>query len=259
MLKNSLKKIICTFMCICAVLASAATVNVSAAGGSSLVPLSAFRSGENTVTVLLLKTGENEEGSVSILLTDPSLGTGDESLLYIGERNIAGHGIISLNISFDSSKMNPSNEYAVILGGDFTDSKMSLVFSGAVASDADGIYKVMPKTVSDDLLNILGSELSPKITYNGEDFSGTLKNGVEVSFYAQNVLCRLAVIVSGDLNGDDSVTATDALLCLQSAVGKTTLEGYIEKAADVNSNGSVDATDALLILQYSVGKIDTLI
>ena len=66
-------------MCICAVSASAATVNVSAAGGSSLVPLSAFRSGENTVTVLLLKTGENEEGSVSILLTDPSLGTGDES------------------------------------------------------------------------------------------------------------------------------------------------------------------------------------
>lgn len=259
MLKNSFKKIICTFMCICAVSASAATVNVSAAGSSSLIPLSAFRSGENTVTVLLLKTGENQEGSVSILLTDPSLGTGDESLLYIGERDIAGHGIISLNISFDSSKMNPSNRYDVIIGGDFTNGKKTLSFPGGIASSADGIYKVMPKTVSDDLLNILGSELSPKITCNGEDFSGMLKNGVEVSFYAQNVLCRLAVIVSGDLNEDDSVTATDALLCLQSAVGKTTLEGYIEKAADVNSNGSVDATDALLILQYSVGKIETLI
>ena len=259
MLKKPFRKIICTIVCICAVLASAVTLNASAAGGSSLIPLSAFRSGESTVTVLLLKTGENEEGSVSILLTDPSLGTGDESLLYIGERDIAGSGIISLTITVDSAKMNPSNEYAVIIGGDLTSDKKILRFSGSIASTAEGIYKVMPKTGSDVILNAIGSELSPKITYNGEDFSGTLKNGIEASFYIQNTLCRLSILVAGDLNEDESITATDALLCLQGAVGKTDLEGYTEKAADVNSNGSVDAADALLILQYSVGKIDTLI
>ena len=65
------------------------------------------------------------------------------------------------------------------------------MFFGRCCLDTDGIYKVMPKTVSDDLLNIIGNEFSPKITYNGEDFSGTLKNGVEVSFYAQTYFAVL--------------------------------------------------------------------
>ena len=60
----------------------------------------------------------------------------------------------------------------------------------------------------------------------------------------------------GNVDQSDNITATDALIALQYAVGKVTL-GYDRRlAADANLDGTVNATDALLILQHSVGKID---
>lgn len=64
------------------------------------------------------------------------------------------------------------------------------------------------------------------------------------------------VYAAGDVNHDSAITATDALIALQTAVGKTTL-GYDEAdAADVDGNWTVNATDALMILQGSVGKLE---
>lgn len=62
----------------------------------------------------------------------------------------------------------------------------------------------------------------------------------------------------GDLNGDSQVNSTDALVILQSAVGKTTLSASQKAVADVNKDGNVNSTDALKILQFVVGKISTL-
>ena len=60
----------------------------------------------------------------------------------------------------------------------------------------------------------------------------------------------------GNVDQSGNITATDALIALQYAVGKVTL-GYDRRlAADANLDGTVNATDALLILQHSVGKID---
>ena len=60
---------------------------------------------------------------------------------------------------------------------------------------------------------------------------------------------------AADVDGNWTVNATDALITLQHSVGKTTLEGTAALNADVNADNAVNATDALLILQYSVGKI----
>lgn len=62
--------------------------------------------------------------------------------------------------------------------------------------------------------------------------------------------------VLGDITEDDKITAADALVALQHAVGKIILTGNQLLAADVDGNGKVDANDALLILQKSVIKID---
>ena len=62
-------------------------------------------------------------------------------------------------------------------------------------------------------------------------------------------------IMPGDLNKSRAIEATDALICLQGAVGKYELVGDMESAADVNADNKISATDALLILQYAVGKI----
>jgi subtilisin family serine protease len=52
------------------------------------------------------------------------------------------------------------------------------------------------------------------------------------------------------------ITAYDAALVLQHAVGLTTLTGYAAQAADVNKNGVINAMDAYFILQKSVGLIE---
>ncbi|MGI6264942.1 MAG: glycoside hydrolase family 3 C-terminal domain-containing protein [Acutalibacteraceae bacterium] len=66
----------------------------------------------------------------------------------------------------------------------------------------------------------------------------------------------LAVTI-GELDGNEGVTAADALMALQAATGKITLTAAQTAAADVDGNGSVTAADALMILQYATGKIDT--
>ena len=59
----------------------------------------------------------------------------------------------------------------------------------------------------------------------------------------------------GDLDGNATINASDALLCLQASVRLITLEEEQTIAADVDGNGSIDASDALYILQMSVGLI----
>ena len=58
-------------------------------------------------------------------------------------------------------------------------------------------------------------------------------------------------MVTGDLNGDSELTAADAAIALQMAVGaRTTFT-----AADVSGDGSVTSLDALMILQAARGAI----
>ncbi len=65
-------------------------------------------------------------------------------------------------------------------------------------------------------------------------------------------------VTPGDINGNGSVTAEDALLALQIATNKVTPTAEQTKAADVDKNGEITANDALLILQFATKKINTL-
>lgn len=63
--------------------------------------------------------------------------------------------------------------------------------------------------------------------------------------------------IIGDVDGDGSVTAADALLTLQAATGKVELDFLQQLLADVDGDedGQITANDALLILQYTTKKI----
>ena len=65
----------------------------------------------------------------------------------------------------------------------------------------------------------------------------------------------LLKVLAGDVDGDGSVTTTDARLTLQYAAGKIGGEALDLWAADVDGDGSVTTTDARLILQKAAGKI----
>jgi hypothetical protein len=64
-------------------------------------------------------------------------------------------------------------------------------------------------------------------------------------------------VVLGDVDDSGNVEAVDALLVLQAATGKITLNDTETWAANVDGQGNVTANDALLILQYATKKIDT--
>lgn len=58
----------------------------------------------------------------------------------------------------------------------------------------------------------------------------------------------------GDVTGDGRIDSSDALLIVQSSVGKKTLNAAQKKAADVNGDNRITASDALIILDISTGK-----
>ena len=63
-------------------------------------------------------------------------------------------------------------------------------------------------------------------------------------------------VTYGDVNGNGTVEATDALLTLQAVVKLTTLTAEQEVAADVDGNAGIAAQDALCILQKVVKLIE---
>ena len=60
----------------------------------------------------------------------------------------------------------------------------------------------------------------------------------------------------GDVDGDDAVRVKDALVILQTVVGKTELTQEQFVKADVNGDETIGAADALLVLKKVVGNID---
>ena len=67
-----------------------------------------------------------------------------------------------------------------------------------------------------------------------------------------------ASIPYGDIDADQKITASDALMALQHSVRLITLEQERFVAGDVNGDKVIDAVDALLILQLSVKQIESI-
>ncbi|MBR3844094.1 MAG: hypothetical protein IKM39_01145, partial [Clostridia bacterium] len=59
----------------------------------------------------------------------------------------------------------------------------------------------------------------------------------------------------GDLNGDGSISALDALQILQYAVGKREFTTQESNLADVNKDQAINASDALMVLKIAVHKM----
>ena len=68
-------------------------------------------------------------------------------------------------------------------------------------------------------------------------------------------IARMEYVSTGQVDAQNGITASDALLVLQVATAKATVEADQMLSADVNGNNRVDAEDALLILQYATQKI----
>lgn len=68
------------------------------------------------------------------------------------------------------------------------------------------------------------------------------------------VIRAWVVIVTGDLNGDGTITITDMLMAKGHILKKATLEGIFAQAADTNGDHSISITDYLQIKAHILGK-----
>lgn len=75
----------------------------------------------------------------------------------------------------------------------------------------------------------------------------------------KTALLTVTVVLPGDVDDNNQVTANDALMALQAATGKVALTEAESLAAEVDGDkdGKVTANDALLILQLATKKIGT--
>lgn len=66
------------------------------------------------------------------------------------------------------------------------------------------------------------------------------------------------VDASGDVDYNEKINSTDALMVLRHSAGIELLTGYSFERADVTHDGAVNSSDALKILQYQVGLIENM-
>lgn len=120
------------------------------------------------------------------------------------------------------------------------------------------ISKVAAGTTVEEFLSNLNETEYVKI-FDGENEaagSALVKTGMQVKLMDNDTVKRTyTLIVAGDVDGDGTVSASDALMALQVATGKVTLSDHACKAAEVDAMGDITASDALMILQFATKKI----
>lgn len=94
------------------------------------------------------------------------------------------------------------------------------------------------------------------VTKNGTAISGdtVISTGCVVSIMdGSSVVKSYTTIVTGDLNGDGAVTASDSLGIRDYILGASDLSTISFKAADLNADGKITAADSLGIRDYLLG------
>ncbi len=120
--------------------------------------------------------------------------------------------------------------------GQYEISRSVIASGGGEMSSAD--YKVIG-TVGQPAIGMIGS---------ANYLSG-------IGFWYTVKMCTPGLL--GDVNGDESVNSTDALVMLSFDVGLPLPEPYLERIAigfgDINTDGLTGSTDALILLTWEIG------
>lgn len=119
----------------------------------------------------------------------------------------------------------------------YTVTQGSILYINQTAADANGTVTFsgfIPMNVADSVVLLGGyfADGSPKVL-------GTIQ----------------AQFIPGEVDDSEGITADDALVTLQIALGIVEPTAAQYQAADVDATGDVTADDALLVLQYALGII----
>ena len=123
--------------------------------------------------------------------------------------------------------------------------QLNAAIQAAQAKKADG------KTYSTDTMTALDEALEA-----AQELPDTAtQEEVDAAKDALNAAIDSLRYNAGDVDGNGQVTAADALMVLQAATQKITLDAVEQAAADVNDETGINAADALMVLQAATQKI----
>ncbi|MGI6679865.1 MAG: immunoglobulin-like domain-containing protein [Dehalobacterium sp.] len=124
-----------------------------------------------------------------------------------------------------------------------------VAFAGSTGVSEDGVLCLVTFQVTGKVGTSTPVEISDLILNDeaGAEFPATPEVG-EIDVVSS--------VRYGDVNGDEDVTAGDAVLVLKNVVGLTDLDEIQKLSGDVNGDGEISAGDATLILRYVVELIN---
>lgn len=138
---------------------------------------------------------------------------------------------------------------------------ISLVKDGTqVQPNGEVTVKIpVPEGMDATLLKVYREEANGTFT----DMNAYFANGYMVfttDHFSKYIITAEEIVstLKGDVNGDGTVDAADAVLVQRYDTGMITLNDIQLKAADVNSDGIADAADAVIIMRYDAGLISKL-
>jgi C1A family cysteine protease len=126
-----------------------------------------------------------------------------------------------------------------------------LGFAHANASGTTGTVNII--NVTFDVIGTTGQSGIVDLGFSAMAAAGTFVN-LKPFLTVQD--CNYTIYpagILGDVNGDDNVNSTDALIILSCDVGINVSQFCPMNCGDVNGDGLVNSTDALIILSYDVG------
>ena len=156
----------------------------------------------------------------------------------------------------------------VTYGGKYVTFKVTVVLpkvttkgnnSVAINRATNMIVGISAETVVSSLAAMLNSDGGTLRYLNGsgqEFSSGKIGTGAKVQIIncQGQVLDELTCVVTGDTNGDGSISITDLLQVKAVILGKGGLDGAYAVAADTNKDGVISITDFIQIKADILGK-----
>ena len=151
--------------------------------------------------------------------------------------------ITATGATLDGTLSGPDGAGMTLVANLDTPGTISLAAAGANAITGSGALVILT-------LQSLSTEGTASISFSSVTF-----NEGSLGVTSTDGAVTIEGIVIGDPSLNREVTAYDASLVLQHAVGNSTLTGEAHTAAEASGNGQVTAYDASLILQHATGMI----
>ena len=208
-------------------------------------------------TILTFKITANSDisGESLVKCVTESAKTDDNvaGMLYFGTTT-SGTTITSIPENVKNINVtNASESVTIVTGGANLVAKADM--PTVIDTENKYIYGITAGESIEDYINVNNG--SYEIVANSSGVTNGTGATVNVKNASGTVVDTYTVIIFGDVNGDGSVTATDAAIVEVATVGGT-IEGVANNfAVDINGDGGITPTDSATIKVATVGGIIT--